>query len=137
MHFINTSCIYVFSAAVSPKGHVVVLSTPIILEKFNAPILNALPNRNSSFICFSFANHITYQWIYTRDNSIVSNDDQLSLRSTAIAGGIYQCRVSNHAGVGTDNSTLNGKINWCVHTHWYQHNVTIFCSPSQLVQRWC
>ena len=105
-----------FPAVVTPLGRTRITphlqikkhSTSYIFQR-----IDALPNQMSTFTCHALAiveHNLTYQWTYTRDNSIVSNDQKLGLRSTATAGGIYQCRVSNRAGVGTSNATLNGKI---------------------------
>ena len=90
-----------FGLVVSSAGSVVIF--PIIE--------NALPLAISNFICATLGGpENTYQWIYTRDNAVVSNVSELSLSSTAIIGGTYQCFARNQAGVDSANATLNGIV---------------------------
>lgn len=90
-----------FGLIASPAGSVVIL--PIIE--------NALPNAISIFICAALGGpENMYQWIYTRDSGVVSNTNELSLSSTAIIGGTYQCFTRNQAGMNSANATLNGII---------------------------
>lgn len=50
----------------------------------------------------------TFQWTYLRTGDAVSTSYQYIFTSTIYTGGDYQCTVTNDAGNGTDNATVNG-----------------------------
>ena len=50
-----------------------------------------------------------FQWNYTRNSTIVSNDSVYELTSGVETAGDYQCIVSNRAGSGSSTATVNGQ----------------------------
>ena len=73
--------------------------------------LSAMPRNVANFTCSGQGGPgNTFQWIYTRGGSVVSNDPLLSLTSTAMVGGDYRCRVTNAAGGDTITVRLNGRV---------------------------
>ena len=92
--------------AVSPEGSVTA-----------APAMfNANRTQQADFTCSGEGGPGNmFQWILTRDGTTVNNTNELSLNSTAMIGGDYQCTVSNQAGNESQTVTLNGTVRmWCV-----------------------
>ena len=51
-----------------------------------------------------------FTWTYLRNRSVVANGQLLTFDSHASKGGVYQCLVTNLAGMEAVNVTLNGMI---------------------------
>ena len=89
------------SCAVSPEGSVA--ATP--------SFINANRTQQAVFTCSGDGGPDNmFQWVLTRDGSITSNTPELSLASTAMIGGDYECTVSNQAGNESATVSLNGII---------------------------
>ena len=87
------------SLAVSPEGSVA--ATP--------SFINANRAQQAVFTCSGVGGPDNmFQWVLTRDGSITSNTPELSLTSTAMIGGDYECTVSNQAGNESATVSLNG-----------------------------
>ena len=84
---------------VSPEGSVTATPT----------VINANRTQQAVFICLGEGcPDSMFQWVLTRDGSTASNTAELSLTSTAMIGGEYQCTVFSLAGNESRSVTLNG-----------------------------
>ncbi len=103
-HFIHihTHAHCIHTCTVSPTGGV--SATPIVH--------NSRVNQSVQFLCTSRGGPgNNYTWTRLLDNTVVGNSALLNVDVVgADIGGTYQCHVTNRAGNGTFQPTLNGTL---------------------------
>ena len=84
----------------SPLGSVII----------SPPVNNSFEGQRVVLTCNEHGGPFNgFQWNYTRNSTIVSNDSVYEVTSGVETAGDYQCTVSNRAGSGSNTATVNGQ----------------------------